>query len=367
MTGTAQEIFRSDDFLVRAVTGFSSSACVVTFDSYTDFRSLDRYGFGEGYLAQRGIDAVHVVARENEWYLHPEMQAMAARIAARVTSYNRVLTYGSSMGGYAAIRFGRLVGAETAIAISPQFSIDPALVPFEQRWIEAKFLDFTLERTVAAPFVESVILFYDPRHVDRRHADLYRAHTRVIDVAIPYSGHPTGSYLTQTGLLQEAVPAIIQDQFDPAAFVREARRRRRHSTDYFYTLAQLARQPTRRVALSTQAIALAPGNPTYAGHHAWWLALAGRGDEAAVIFDETLQRTPDHVTVLYRFSEFREHVGDLTGALAAIDRCLALQPGSQPFRSRREDLLRRVAKLTVSAKTSTNHARPRRLWRFQRP
>jgi len=57
------DVFRNDHFVARAAMGFASDACVVTFDSYSDTRSLDRPGFGEHFFAHEGIDAVHVIAR----------------------------------------------------------------------------------------------------------------------------------------------------------------------------------------------------------------------------------------------------------------------------------------------------------------
>ena len=81
--GTTTELFRSNDLLVKRVGGYSPDACVVTFASFTDHRTLDRAGFGEHFLRTREIDAIHVLSRENDWYQYPETpDAMAAIHAA---------------------------------------------------------------------------------------------------------------------------------------------------------------------------------------------------------------------------------------------------------------------------------------------
>jgi dienelactone hydrolase len=129
----AYDVFRSADFVARAVTGFDSTICVVTFDSYSDVRTLERTGFGEHFFEQSRIDAIHVIARSNEWYQNDEILDICVAVAAITQDYERVYTYGSSMGGYAAIRFGVHVGARAAIALSPQFSVDKTVVPFEHR------------------------------------------------------------------------------------------------------------------------------------------------------------------------------------------------------------------------------------------
>jgi hypothetical protein len=127
----AEEIYRSHDLLVRGRTGYETPFCVVTFDSFTDRRTLDREGFGEAFFASRGVNAVHVLSRDNDWYLLPDIELALEAAAKATASFDRVSAYGSSMGAYAAIRLGGLAGASTAIALSPQFSIDPRLVPFE--------------------------------------------------------------------------------------------------------------------------------------------------------------------------------------------------------------------------------------------
>src|SRR5208337_5370191 len=100
------EIYRSGDLLVRARTGYESAFCVVTFDSFTDRRTLDREGFGEGFFVSRRVNAVHVVSRENDWYLLEDIEAALAAAAKATATFERVSAYGSSMGAYAAIRLG---------------------------------------------------------------------------------------------------------------------------------------------------------------------------------------------------------------------------------------------------------------------
>ena len=51
------EVYRSGDLLARFRAGHNSAACVITFNSYSDNRTLDRAGFGEPFLSKQGIDA----------------------------------------------------------------------------------------------------------------------------------------------------------------------------------------------------------------------------------------------------------------------------------------------------------------------
>lgn len=67
------ELFRDDDPLVRDHRSARSSACVVTFDSFTDVMSLDRPAFGEALFRHERLDAIHVLLRDNRRYQYPAM------------------------------------------------------------------------------------------------------------------------------------------------------------------------------------------------------------------------------------------------------------------------------------------------------
>ena len=172
----AIELYRSADLLVRARIGFDSPYCVVTFGSYTDNRTLTRDGFGEAFFISRSVNAIHILSRDNDWYLLPDIDRALEAASGAAKPFDRVTAYGSSMGAYAAIRLGRLAGATTAIALSPQFSLDPRVVPFEDRWpVETRRPDYEIERRLARTgFVPSAYVFYDPSDPDARHADLFR-------------------------------------------------------------------------------------------------------------------------------------------------------------------------------------------------
>jgi len=67
------EIFRSPNLLIKDLRRHASACCIVTFESYTDNRTLDRPGFGEAFFDTNDIDALHVIPRNNDWYQYPEI------------------------------------------------------------------------------------------------------------------------------------------------------------------------------------------------------------------------------------------------------------------------------------------------------
>jgi tetratricopeptide (TPR) repeat protein len=333
----AVEIFRNDQLTVRSVCEFGSDTCVVTFDSYSDDRSLDRRGFGEEFFHSRGIDAVHFISGENDWYQYADLPAVAAQVADLVKDYPRVVSYGSSMGAYAAIRFGDLAGASEALAISPQFSIDPRVARFERRWkYDSDRIDFTLERTLKARFIRTAYIVYDPRDADKRHADLFRRHTRVIDVSLPDVGHPATGSLAEAGLLGDVVLDFVADRLDPADLQRRIAASRETSPQFYYVKSSRAQFARSRIALAGRAADMAPGHFGFVANFASLLAESGRFEEAQIALARAAAIAPDHPVLLYKLTEFHERRGDLESAIEAAELLVSLH--SETFRPRLNSL-----------------------------
>lgn len=107
----------------------------------------------------------------------------------------------SSASGYAAIRYGKWVGAHLALALSPQYSVRRRRLPFERRWRhQASAIQFLHEH--AQGVVRRAIIVYDPLDKDAQHVRLFRKITDVEVVVLPGNGHPCIHFLHYLGVLQ---------------------------------------------------------------------------------------------------------------------------------------------------------------------
>lgn len=84
--------------------------------------------------AKLGMPALGIVSREANWFPEPDMRALLPSIQNYLDRHERRISYGFSMGGYGALKYSRMMGAEAVIALSPQTSIDPDFVPWEGRY-----------------------------------------------------------------------------------------------------------------------------------------------------------------------------------------------------------------------------------------
>ncbi len=326
-------LFRSGNLLVKAARR-PGEDCVVTFDSYTDDPDLDRPAFGEAVFAQAGIPAIHVVNRRNSWYQEPEWRGMVAAIAAAAAPYRRVLAYGSSMGGYAALRFGKMIGATTALAISPQYSLHPGKADFDTRWAKAvRGNRWRPELAGPLPADLPAMIVYDPAHaLDRRHVDLIAREMPVQRIALPYSGHPSGGYLAECGLLRPLALDALAGESDFTVLIWAARGHRRTSASYFVALARAAgpRNPERAVAFARRAIELSP-----TAYFAWvalaeQLRAAGRIDDAFLAFEHAVELTGGHPAMLRLWSDALGDEGRHEEAAVVLARALAATGSVRP-------------------------------------
>ena len=342
--GNTTELFRSDDLLVKRVGGYSPEACVVTFASFTDHRTLDRAGFGEHFLRTREIDAIHVLSRENDWYQYPEIPEAMAAIHAATRPYARVVTYGSSMGAYAAIRLAGLVGAHSAISLSPQFSIDPAITPFEYRWEEASHRFRPVwERTLPFPQLEQAYVAYDPGDLDAKHLALLGRKFEFTHVKLPGAGHPVTGYLVELDLLESMVQQACRGPIDVPALTAAAWEQRRRSPQYFAVLATRVRKRSQRIEMLQEAARLAPTTPTYAAASP---SSSARPTASTTPRPPTSKRwpsspaTPTSSSTTATPSSAR---ADLPAALALMEQAAANTFGSSVYQSRVDWLRARLA------------------------
>ncbi|GLK75843.1 hypothetical protein GCM10008171_10970 [Methylopila jiangsuensis] len=242
-----RELYRGKDVVVVERLAPGSADVAVTFTPFSD-RSRRVGGYAETFLAGRGVSAVHVISQRNHWWQTPEMEpALEAIRALKLRARHRhVTTYGSSMGGHGALLFARAVGADQALALSPQFAVNGRGAEWRRRWPTLPEL-YRYEDT-ASPNIR-VAVAYDPYDgFDRRHAEAIRAVTPFEAVRVPFSLHPVGPALVEMDLLSGFAQAFLAGGGDMAALNAEIRSRRRSS---FVCLSGLLHRLDRRSAKGT--------------------------------------------------------------------------------------------------------------------
>ncbi|UPK33963.1 hypothetical protein IVB18_38250 [Bradyrhizobium sp. 186] len=218
---------------VDRVDSYGSEIVLVSFaERKTHTADLAEKGWGQDFASFHRIDGFYIKSAGNHWYQYPEMKGAMAAIREAAGSQHLV-TYGCSMGAYAAIKFAGALGAKRAVAVSPLFTPDPSKPPYEQRWkVDASRTAFIDDEMDGTPEVH-VFILSDPTHPDARHTKLLRrTFPRTTVVPLPFASHPVGPFLREAELLTEFTLRLLYGNFDNRVFCDARRARRSRSQIY---------------------------------------------------------------------------------------------------------------------------------------
>lgn len=360
-----REIYRDADLIVRMVPKGRMRRWIVTFESHMMDRPEGRRGFAELFLAGHEISGMHVLARGNHWYQYPGMRAALAAIdtALQEVGARRIVTYGSSMGAYAAVRYASAVRATGVLAMSPQYSINRALIPEEQRW-QDEARDIVWQDGLEDPITSCVptVVVFDPKDHDAVQVARIAAETPIVPVPVRYAGHPTTAFLVQQQLIEPMLRSLLKNRFDAVATQRSIAAILKSSPTY---LAGLARhQPQHRVHLAVRLARRALANAKEADHPLFrnelgrHLSRAGEHAEALEHFKAAVETSNRHLGYVHPYGEaliaaghlaeaveigreMVERAGDRSESHALLGRALAAagdQAGAQACRIRAGEL-----------------------------
>ncbi|WP_156395781.1 hypothetical protein [Bosea sp. Leaf344] len=315
-----EQIYRSKNLLVKAAHR-GGVHCVVTFDPHAEDEQMKRLAFGEEFFDRHSISVVHVLSRRNRWYHEADWRKAITAVKSAASGYQRVITYGSSMGGYGALRFASAIGAQLALALAPQYSVDPRKAPFETRWPRARRVRWLSE--LSGPLsadVPAIIVYDSAMQLERQHVDLIAGEMPIQRVALPNSGHHIGAYLAECGLLGAFALGAVNGELDLASLRQEARQRRRRSPHRLMAISQKAfkRAPEAGILIARRAVDLAPN-----ANFAWTnlgilLGRARRWQDAIKAHEKSVACDPRHSLAYIPLAiAFRES-GDLPAALGAL-------------------------------------------------
>lgn len=196
-------------------------------------------------MTRQGYAHLHIQPRHNDWYINPETKALSRCLKQATEAYTDVAAMGFSMGGYGALRFSGALHLRRLIAVSPQFTIAPGVVPHDRRRREAASFDAALGDLVryGNHGVQGLVLFDPFRKMDLNHALFIQAVFADLKLCrLSCGGHPAtqviregGSFWDLQSLLHAGVPR-------PEQALTMHRTRRRQSPSYWQKLARIARQ-----------------------------------------------------------------------------------------------------------------------------
>jgi tetratricopeptide (TPR) repeat protein len=337
-------IARTETLCIEYFRGEGNRKLAFTF-SYLGHRTVEGLGFAGHVLAEDGFDLVAFKSSRDYWFQDVrirDLMEVQNAIARSGRTYDLRVGYGSSMGGYAAILFSQALDLDRALAVSPQFEIREA---WDRRWqSHAREIDFSyrLSRHAISRTCEFTMI-YDPIGADERQAReicalMIPAHVKL--VPLPYSGHPSGHFLSELGVVRRFVLSIL-NHGQPAVPIGAIRRRKGESKTYLRTLALTCagRNKARwSIDLIDRAIALDPSDGLLRALSAQIRARAGHFKAALRAARDAVEAAPQVPDYKLLLCELLAKAGHTALAADIADRAVAAHPGFAPLQSLRATL-----------------------------
>ncbi len=205
----------------------------VSFDNLSNIgdRSPERVPWAYKFARDLSVSHLGVMAYGKMWYRDAELIARFHKLRddGFFDGYERVVFAGSSMGAFASLVFASLVPGAHVLAFNPQSTLDPALVPWEERYWTGRRQDWTLPLSDAKGALTQagpVSVFYDPYFTpDRVHFERI-AGPNVTGYKCWYSSHKSAVFLRKIDALKPIMTAGLLDEITPDMFYQHYRRRR---------------------------------------------------------------------------------------------------------------------------------------------
>lgn len=197
-----QKLYEDEHIECLYVRG--SSKFIVLAYAHMHSRPNGQSFWGSAFFQKAGYSAVGITAKSPNWY--PEASIAAAREAVLDISgsYANRISYGYSMGAYAALKYGRTMRSELAIAFAPQVSISP----HDVGQIDRRYVGFYNELLNGRMLIEGsdfprrAVIFHDPfERLDVWNFDqIKQLKPDIMSVKVPSGGHDCIRPFARTGI-----------------------------------------------------------------------------------------------------------------------------------------------------------------------
>ena len=154
-------------------------------------------------LKNNGYNVIWVIDKNNSYFSAIDPQDIISQIKTE-----NVYTIGSSMGGFNAITFASLYNVKKVLAFAPQYSMDPNVVPWENRWPkQIKWKNFKYPKLTFNSWTDYTVI-RGHKGADKRHTDMFPKQKN-INIQQVYGNHMVAENFKKAGTLYN----LINDYF----------------------------------------------------------------------------------------------------------------------------------------------------------
>lgn len=211
----------------------AGTTLLVTFEAAGAIRDHGAGQLPDGFrLAQaQGWSHLCLIAEGETWYRDPAVYRFFDRQVddAFFEDFERVVFFGTGMGGYAAAAYSVAAPGATVLALCPRATLDPAVAGWDGRHRSVRRLNFTDRYGFAPDMTEGAgqtFVVFDPaEREDAMHAALFHR-PWVTALRARRLGGNLDLALRRMGRLDDLVAAAVAGRLTPLRFAQLLRTRR---------------------------------------------------------------------------------------------------------------------------------------------
>ncbi|MEN0580491.1 hypothetical protein AAIG39_15990 [Phytobacter palmae] len=236
-----KEVIYEDQNIIVLHKKGNSDFILCTFGDMVTLAQGDKI-YAEKAIYKMDCAAIGFMAKNANWFPQDSVIKAIKRIEDIISNNKSIISYGGSMGGYAAIKYSKLLGASRTIACCPQWSIDPKECSGVKNGYERYFTDSLSDMGIKSEDVSGdVFILYDPHHgIDSYHFNNIKSKSeKVVGVHVPFVGHDVTTVMAGTENLRGMIESA--KSLDVNNFVKIIRNaRKNNSRRYEYVLKKSA-------------------------------------------------------------------------------------------------------------------------------
>jgi len=204
----------SNGILIRHIfndTDKISSVVVIIFTARNE-PDINRLHGSEFFLSKQ-IDVILVNDTKNIWYQNFSNNSIKnLNSFLDKNNYLLRLSYGISMGGYAACQFSKILKIDKAIAFSPQFTIDMEEDSRHYKIANKTTFIHHINDESISPVCKYIFISDSKYHLDQLHMSLFSKTIPAINFVhykLNYTGHSTIKFLSDLSLLKDVLNRLV--------------------------------------------------------------------------------------------------------------------------------------------------------------
>jgi pimeloyl-ACP methyl ester carboxylesterase len=214
-TGQMEEVLMAPPLRIRYLPG-RSHRLIVSLSGVGTQRHKEPPAEFFNLAGRNGENHVLFVSDESRSWLNAP--GMAEQIVETITATvarigaSEVIAVGNSMGGTMAIHLAGMYPFKTVIAVAPQYSVDPAVVPDEPRWMyfRKRIADFRFRSIDAFPAPDThFCILHGGTDDELRHARRFPTAEHVHHYVVPQYGHEIARALNDLHILGQIMTETI--------------------------------------------------------------------------------------------------------------------------------------------------------------